>query len=335
MLAQRAFRDTGNKRDYAAPILAYMAGRKMRQESEFDENKNADAKAYLERMDKAEQVRANKAMMAEQQTKFQSEGMPHIQKAYMATFRMVKDQTKDEAKAQQAASEAATSAANDWGNKNGMAGMPFIKNMVMFKDGAAFRGQEYDAKTKSFLPPANYKTIPSGQVMKDDGRGNWVPAENIFSMSEVSSRETAEAAKMRANNGGSGGKNKEQLYGKMDQWGKFQPVGYFRSQDEAMNKGATHLKNAIYNDEGLQQTDYSELFRDKSQAPVGSKAEVSSRPKVQFDPVTKKPIRQAAPAAPAQGAPQRVQMISPKTGQPVWIEGDVNEAINSGYKLIK
>lgn len=243
MLASRAFRDTGNQRDYAAPVLAYLAGKKMKQAEQFTEKRNKDVDAYISRMEMSDQVRANKELLAEQEKLFNKVGVPAIQKTYITEYRRAKDQGWDVNKAQEAASKAASTFANEWANKYGMVGLPFIEDMVLFQGGTAFRGREYDAKRKTFSNIATYKTIPSGQVMKDDGRGNWIPAENVFSLGEVLQHEQAEAAKAKTKalssyNGLSGGSRKTAAF--YDAQGRL--AGYFGSPEEAYVHGGVATK---------------------------------------------------------------------------------------------
>lgn len=254
MLASRAFRDTGSQRDYAAPVLAYLAGKKMKQSEEFTEKRNKDVDAYISRMEKSDQVRANKELLAEQEKLFNKVGVPAIQKTYITEYRRAKDQGGDVNKAQEAASKAASTFANEWADKNGLIGVPFIEDMVLFQGGTAFRGREYDAKRKTFSNIATYKTIPSGQVMKNDGRGNWIPAENVFSLGEVLQHEqseiTKDSAKRMIESSGESGKSMAYYNAK----GEYS--GHFSNPEKAYEHGGVTTKEQT-TDSRTGQTIYS------------------------------------------------------------------------------
>lgn len=327
-----AAQDSGGRgMNLAAPALAFMANRKSKQAEAFDVKKSDQAAAYLKRMEASEQTKADKSMMAQKESDFMKNGAPAVAQAYREAF--LKG-------GPDAASAAGAKTLNDYGNTNGTTGLPFMRSMSMFKDGSAvFQGYEYDDKAKKLGDtPMNFKLDVTGQAYKAKGK-DWVPVENFLNADDAARMKNAEASQQRADNapgGASGAKNKEQLYGKMNQWGKFQPIGSFRSQAEAQASGATHLKTSEYNQDGVQSTNYNELFDPNNQA----------RPKLNFD-AQGRPIRNDGPA-PAQGsasasaaqqppppsAQRTMRMINPQ-GKTVMIEGNIQDAIAAGYKLVQ
>jgi hypothetical protein len=327
-MTTRAFQNNGNRQDFLQPVMAFAAGRAQRNERMADEQKNADAKAYMARMDAFEQNKADKALMVQKEADFKKNGIPLITQAYVTAFK---------SGGQEAASAAGAKAANDYGNANGVGGMPFISQMAMFNDGkGVFQGYEYDAANKKLSDvPTNFMINSTGQAFKAKGK-DWVPVENFLNAEDAARMKNAEASQQRADNSGAGAgaKNKEQLYGKMNQWGKFQPVGSFRSQEEAFKAGATHLKTNSYDQDGIQNTQYNELYNPNAAAP---------RPKLEFD-AQHRPIRQGAPApqgaapaaqpAPAPAGMQTARMVNPM-GKTVMVQGNIQDAIAKGYKLIQ
>jgi len=176
-MTARAFQNNGTRQDFPQPVMAFAAGRAQRNERNADESKAADAKAYIARMDAFEQTKANKELTAQKEADFKKNGAPLIATAYREAFK---------SGGQEAASAAGAKTANDYGNKAGIGGMPFVNSMAMFKDGSAvFQGYEYDAANKKLSDvPTNFRLDVNGQAYKAKGK-DWVPVDNFLNADDA------------------------------------------------------------------------------------------------------------------------------------------------------
>lgn len=192
MMRSVAFRpQSAGTRDFAAPIMAFMAGKEMRKAREFDDAQQAEIKEFKERKKNWEQVRANQQALQAERQKFQ-EFLPSFQQDYAQRYRQLVASKAENPQAEM--SKYAADRMNQWAKDNQITNLPYFKSMNLWQGGQATFLASKDGK--------NFKQgkIINGNVMIDKD-GVMVPAGDDWvdrgMMGAQTAQQRAEGAGLR------------------------------------------------------------------------------------------------------------------------------------------